>query len=411
LIIYIINAKAILISVVELNRHGARTPKKFTEKQKVLFFGSQNMQLTINGFHQEQNLGLHIRERYINNLKFLSPKYNPEEFTIISSPTQRTVFSAAAFLTGLYPDYTVKNFFLKTPNETGELESLRTSFLEKNISFLKPNMLTKRKKDKPYSNPNSNLSQILNLKNEDNYPTLKHFSQIKITDTTTNPIDFEKKEIPLYIANPTYDRLFHPWNCLFNGSKLGKNFKGLNPIFDISKNEINSALLEFKNFLNFSDEDLDKEFTDNNEKLFALIKFYLSINYHFKSDKIISEESLKIFKKIVINDWYSILNSENKEEIKIGISEFFDSILTQFKNAIDYHNGLISGKIDKNDKNKLKKYKVFSGHDTIIVNMLNHILNPVYIKENLKKSLIVHMCIFGVLYQSFGNVLVIGIVP
>ena len=38
------------------------------------------------------------------------------------------------------------------------------------------------------------------------------------------------------------------------------------------------------------------------------------------------------------------------------------------------------------------------------------ILNSI-ISENLKKSLIVHMCIFGVLYHSFGNVLVTGIVP
>ena len=44
--------------------------------------------------------------------------------------------------------------------------------------------------------------------------------------------------------------------------------------------------------------------------------------------------------------------------------------------------------------------------------------NPTYyqilksiVSENLKKSLIVHICIFGVLYHSLGNVFVTGIVP
>ena len=139
LILYFINAKATLISVVELNRHGARTPKWFGEKQKDLFFGSQNMQLTINGFHQEQNLGHHIHKRYVDNVKFLSSNYSPEEFTILSSPTQRTVFSAAGFLSGLYPDYTVNNFFLKTIKEMGEIESLRKAPINKeiNINWLK----------------------------------------------------------------------------------------------------------------------------------------------------------------------------------------------------------------------------------------------------------------------------------
>ena len=100
-----------------------------------------------------------------------------------------------------------------------------------------------------------------------------------------------------------------------------------------------------------------------------------------------SEDSLKTFKKIVINDWYSILNAENQDEIKLGISEIFDSILGQFKNAISYHNDNLAGNNDKNIKNKYKKFKVFSGHDTIIVNMIKNIMDPIYIKENLKKSL------------------------
>ena len=102
-----------------------------------------------------------------------------------------------------------------------------------------------------------------------------------------------KKKKFVYYNNPSDDRLFHPWNCLFNGNKLGRHFKYLNQIFDVQESEINSALIELKNYLNLTDEELDKKFTDNNEKLLALIKYYMSINYHFRTDKVLDEESLK----------------------------------------------------------------------------------------------------------------------
>ena len=69
------DSKKTILRVFQVNRHGARNPTQFEERQKKIFFGSKNRQLTINGFRQEQLLGSFIRENYLEKLKFLSPQY------------------------------------------------------------------------------------------------------------------------------------------------------------------------------------------------------------------------------------------------------------------------------------------------------------------------------------------------
>ena len=98
--IYFTSSK--LISVIEINRHGARAPSNFPEKSKKMFFGSFDMQLSINGFSQLEILGRYVHNKYINELKLLSPKYDSSEFLMIASPTQRTIFSASVYLACLY---------------------------------------------------------------------------------------------------------------------------------------------------------------------------------------------------------------------------------------------------------------------------------------------------------------------
>lgn len=98
-----------LINVIQINRHGARTPKYHQEIQKKIFFGSTNMQLTINGYRQEQLLGKLMKERYTKKFNFIKDNYDDKEIAIFSSPTQRTVFSAAGFISGLYPGVTIKS--------------------------------------------------------------------------------------------------------------------------------------------------------------------------------------------------------------------------------------------------------------------------------------------------------------
>jgi hypothetical protein len=503
------NSKAVLLGVFEINRHGARTPKHFEERQKKLFFGSQNMQLTINGFRQEQLLGTFIKEKYIEKLKFLSPEYKSEEFCLVSSPTQRTIFSAAGFLSGLYPNYVVKNKYINLSsngynniaNKNGINLQNNNSILNKNeknyktiASFNKntnnhnnsaenreiiksENKLSKKNEDiqpatgkstnnklrnlngegkrlfaplpdssdklsnndkfinanQNHNNYNNTINkefnkdslEILNLKNEDSIPQLHEFTELE--KKAVSFLSLEKKEIPLYIDNPLIDRLFHAWKCSYKGKPLLENLKNLNPIFDITEEEILSALGDFEKILKFNQKDYypEKKFKNKKDKLLAIVKYYMSYIYHFKlnTNDELNKETYKTFKKFIINDWYSVLNSKNHEELKIPISEFFNNLLKHFQDGIKIHNKTLYNKNENNNGNediekfgntdynnfgllnKFVKFRVYSGHDTILINMLRGILDPVYIKDNLKRSL-EDDNIFRFFVPEFGSFLI-----
>ncbi len=103
-----------VLGVVELIRHGARAPLiTFNEKAKNLFFGTKRSQLTINGYRQHLLLGRWIKRRYVDGdvFKLISEKDIPKQVKIMSSPVQRTIFSAAAHVMGLYPDSIIKYSF------------------------------------------------------------------------------------------------------------------------------------------------------------------------------------------------------------------------------------------------------------------------------------------------------------
>ena len=102
-----------IIGVVELIRHGARTPSTFMEASAKLFFGARKAQLTVNGYRQHSLLGRYIRRQYIHGdkEKLLSKIINPEEIRVITSPRQRTIFSATAHVMGIYPNTIPKIIF------------------------------------------------------------------------------------------------------------------------------------------------------------------------------------------------------------------------------------------------------------------------------------------------------------
>ena len=103
-----------VLGVVELIRHGARAPLiTFNERAKNIFFGTKRSQLTINGYRQHLLLGRWIRRRYVDGdvYKLVSKAKLPNQVEILSSPVQRTIFSAAAHVMGLYPDAIIKYTF------------------------------------------------------------------------------------------------------------------------------------------------------------------------------------------------------------------------------------------------------------------------------------------------------------
>lgn len=91
-----------LVFSVDLIRHGDRTP--VTPLAKMNFnFKEGNGELTKLGREQEKKLGELLRDKYINQSHLLSQKYNPNDLYIRSTNFPRTINSAEAILSGLYP--------------------------------------------------------------------------------------------------------------------------------------------------------------------------------------------------------------------------------------------------------------------------------------------------------------------
>jgi len=90
-----------LVQVIQLARHGARTPNSFEYLPNQ--YEEKAGELTALGAVQQYFLGQEIRKRYVEDLKFLSEDYNSSEVIIKSSWKNRTIRSAYAFTSGLYP--------------------------------------------------------------------------------------------------------------------------------------------------------------------------------------------------------------------------------------------------------------------------------------------------------------------
>jgi len=88
-------------------RHGARAPQAVNST----FYDMLGQRWTnpgeLTGMGQRMHylLGLRNRIKYINELKFLSEKYDPHEILIFSSAINRTIISASSQLQGLYPQF------------------------------------------------------------------------------------------------------------------------------------------------------------------------------------------------------------------------------------------------------------------------------------------------------------------
>jgi len=104
-----------LIQVIQLARHGARTPNSFEYLPNQ--YAEKSGELTALGHIQQYFLGQEIRKRYVEDLKFLSEEYNSSEVIIKSSWKNRTIRSAYAFTSGLYPQ--AEGTWLENPYAEG----------------------------------------------------------------------------------------------------------------------------------------------------------------------------------------------------------------------------------------------------------------------------------------------------
>ena len=94
-----------IIFVAGVLRHGARNMA--FDHQYITndtSFKDNPGKLTLIGKHQLYLLGEQLRYLYVTKAKLLSPYYNTNEITIISSGLNRTVESIQSFMSGFYSD-------------------------------------------------------------------------------------------------------------------------------------------------------------------------------------------------------------------------------------------------------------------------------------------------------------------
>ncbi|KAJ8977039.1 hypothetical protein NQ317_017713 [Molorchus minor] len=114
-VISTITADDTLLSVVQVFRHGERTPVMFyltdPYKDSSYWDGLGTGQLTDHGKVQLVELGQYFRNRYGD---FLSTSYSQGEISITSADTKRNLESAESFLTGLYPNENTSSIPIQT---------------------------------------------------------------------------------------------------------------------------------------------------------------------------------------------------------------------------------------------------------------------------------------------------------
>ena len=92
-----------LIFVMTHFRHGARAPIFGGNTDFMKEYWEYPGELTGVGQRMHYLLGLRNRERYINEKKFLSEKFNTNELKVFSTGVNRTIVSVLSQLQGLYP--------------------------------------------------------------------------------------------------------------------------------------------------------------------------------------------------------------------------------------------------------------------------------------------------------------------
>ena len=317
-----------LIGVVEIIRDGASTSMDLKESNSKLYFGSRKAQLTFNGLRQHLLLGRWLRRRYVKGDvgRLFSDKKRADELKVYSSPRQRTIFSAAAHIMGLFP-----NSYTKIVYKNHE------------------------------------------MKNDDT-PPLKGF-QMK---------EEYGREISINVLNYKENFFFGTMHCFYKETnKKVKDSIKYEKLIVIHEKEISEAAKEvldkfalFFKIRKFSQKQKDyDDFQSNYElKNFSnvflkkLMDFISMFHYHNFANYAISDSHIKTFNKTLLDKWYGIRINDSKE-LRLAVSAMFKEIVDFFELRI-------------NNENK-EKMLIFSGHVTNIVDFLSNILEEKFLRKKI----------------------------
>ena len=314
--------------VINMFRHGARTPKHYIPEVEEIFKKYPIGALTDNGWRMQFLLGKYLRKR----LSLLDPnfKFDASNILIISSYKDRTINSAISFGNGL-----VKGMFRLVSYDNEEKD-----IICKNKNF------------------NWNIKDII-YKETNKYPPFKGFKT-----------DYPKYDI--MVVDPSTDILFHGRNCKFGKdvsytlgkTKLKKFFSDITfyqqrLIFNYLKEEFKVSFDSIKDFKQLTHMDI--------KNIYLIIK---SLEFE-KSDKFVpnspKNETAEAFYNLIYDYYYKTAISSD-DQAKISSSIFFEKLITYFDNKIS---------------NKSQNYKIvsFSGHDYNILGLINNLYGRDFLKD------------------------------
>ena len=329
--------KSQVVAVVEIIRHGARTPMTFKEHSAKLYFGSRIAQLTINGLRQHILAGRWLRKRYVYGevSRLFDPdiaKLNVTEIEVISSPLQRTIFSSTGHINGLFPKAITRLSFQ-------DRHQIRTN----------------------------DVPPILGYK--------------------ADPRD--GKEITIKVISKEKDFVFHADKCEREESN-GKNiFQEMNKtsLFNVTVSERESALndimTQYEKILKDKIEKVQKKDEKEGTKikkelekvkeysklhLKKLISWLRPFRYHTNIPQLLKPSTEVTMKKQILNRWYEPRLFDS-EALKYTSSYIFREIYNLFY-----------GKYRQTDKRKML---IFTGHDTNIVNALANLLETKFLRKKI----------------------------
>ena len=326
--------------VFELFRHGARGPLSLNSNNQDTYGEKWDSpeQLTNVGRRMHYILGYRNHKRYVEELEFLSKRFDPHELYLISSDINRTIESGICHLQGLYP-----------PNDP-----YAEKINDNQIKFLQPPI-----------NISQNIQNKINELNNQKYP-LPHLIS----------------SIPFHIYNDL-ERRFNLdespdcFNTIRPIKEKNLNIKEIKDIvkeFDINYKESFNSFLHQKGNYSFPNiVTMCDQFTSDiidGRNLSILIQH--KINIHNFSD---------FCGRVADIDFIYYLYGDEKKEInEMSISPMLSEMLTYLKNRV---NGDIKKEnIDKNlNKFTNPKFIMISGHDTTISGLeifINNTFNKSY---------------------------------
>ena len=282
LISLILKTSPELIKVIQINRHGARSAETFPKYLNQRFWGI-NEKLTINGYRQHQLLGKYIKKKYIDT-GFISSIYNKNDFAIFSTPFQRTIFSASAFISGIFPDYVTK-----------------VNFHEEELNYFNNDII-----------PNSDF-------------------------------DINFKEINIEVLSYQENVLFNSWKCKLNNKLIKEDSKDLNlypDVIFISDDDLINTANFLRAYLKLENK------IDKIKKVKKARKFIKKVNkyitgyfylFNIKMEKIFPNKIVKVIKSSLVNKWYNARLKDSKM-LRLSSSAFIEKLIDIFSSGINNNN-------------------------------------------------------------------------